>query len=78
MQRTICSGCGASAPIGKEDEGKIQRVTLIIHSNDHREWARKHDPRHTEDLCDDCIGGMLHKYFAVSAKGQLTLPAFVQ
>lgn len=75
MQRTICSGCGASVETG--EKANIHKVELIVHSHDQREWARKNDATYTEDLCDNCIGGILHKYFGVSAHGSLELPAFM-
>src|SRR5687768_7889239 len=74
--RTInCDGCGMKEPVDTpKDEKQISPVKFIVVI----------DPRYVEtnktyeaDLCDDCEGRVLHKFFNVSAQGRLSTPAFI-
>jgi len=81
MRRTICRGCGATVESDKVKGSNLHLVTLTVHAHDTREWVqrtRNGDTSYAEDLCDDCIGRILHNYFGVPAEGQLETPAFIQ
>ena len=80
MRKIVCDGvdCGiAEDPAIPQKERTIQpiRLTIIV---DDRENFPESTTLYEADLCPDCQGRLLHNYFNVSAKGQLTLPAFME
>lgn len=66
MKRVICTGCGMSEEIGRED--KILPVTVIIGAQK-RSWEIP--DKHVEDLCSACVAQLLATFFGVKVEGFL-------
>lgn len=73
MKKLICDGCGMGELIDYPKH-KITTVELRPITNSHV------DPiiPFKADLCSDCQGLLLHKYFNVPARGGLEVPAFLE
>jgi hypothetical protein len=74
MQQTQCDGCGLAEDMGMP-KPKIKKVTMSIVEEPRFPTGTK---RHDADLCPDCIGKLLFRYFRVRAEGDLDLPAFIE
>jgi hypothetical protein len=73
MNRIHCDGCGITED-AKTPKPKIKRVKLLIETDPRfPEGTSKYDA----DLCPDCQGVMLHKFFKTPAEGKLEVPAFL-
>ena len=76
MQKLVCDGCGKGEPSSTPEKKRTIRAVRLNIVNDPRESTP--DDRHDADLCPECRGHMLAKYFRINYEGTLELPSFLE
>lgn len=75
MRQVHCDGCGFTEPDGLPKSKRTIESISVVRVKDHRfpEGTDKYEA----DLCQNCIGMVLHTYFKIPAEGKLDIPAFL-
>ena len=78
MKKVACDGCGMGEPLDLPDKQRTIRTVKIAVSTDSRSSFPESSDHYEADLCKQCVGHLLDKYFNVLAEGQLSVPAFLE